>query len=125
MDTPRPTALIVDDTPLALRLGQAILEKEGLRVLATAKWSDVADLLFRDEVDVVFVDVNMPGLQGDRLVEILRGTRRGRQTRIVLLSNLPPETLREKAQTSGADDWIQKPLSGESVREKLRKFGLA
>lgn len=119
------TAVVVDDNPLALRLSKALLEREGHRVLAIPRWSEVSDLLFREEVDVVFVDVNMPGLQGDKLVEILKGTRRGRQLPIILISNLPVESLREKAQAAGADDWIQKPLTSEMVRTKLEKFKLA
>ena len=72
------TALIVDDNLLALRLTRAVLERDGHKVVALSHWSDVADMLYREEVDIALVDVNMPGLQGDKLVEILKQTRRGR-----------------------------------------------
>ncbi len=118
------TALVVDDNPLALRLARAVIEREGHRVVALAHWAEVTDVVFREEIDIAFFDVNMPGLQGDKLVEILKQTRRGRSMPIVLVSNLPPDTLREKAQAAGADDWIQKPLTGEAVRARIERFRL-
>jgi len=116
------TVLVVDDNSLALRLSRMVLEREGHRVVALAHWSDVSDTLFREDIDIAFVDVNMPGLQGDQLVSILKQTRKGRATPVILVSNLPSETLRQKAQSSGADDWIQKPLTSEAVRQKIEKL---
>jgi len=116
------TALVVDDNALALRLAQAILEREGHKVIAVANWSEVTNILFSQDVDIAFIDINMPGLQGDRLTEILKQTRRGRETPVVLCSNLPADSLREKAQFSGANDWIQKPLTPDSLRAKIEKL---
>jgi CheY-like chemotaxis protein len=118
------TALVVDDNPLALRLSRAVLEKEGIRVLEVARWPEVSDIFYREEIDLVLCDVNMPGIQGDKLVEILKQTRRGRKVPVLLVSNLSADILREKAKNAGADDWIQKPLTGEVLREKLERLAL-
>jgi len=113
--------LIVDDGPRALRLGRAIIEREGHAVVPISNWSQVAPAMFGEKVDMLLVDVNMPGLNGDRLVEIVKQTGTGRRTPIILVSNLPEEDLRQKAQLSGADGWAQKPLTTEKVRELVKR----
>jgi len=115
------TALAVDDNPLALRLTRMLLERDGHRVIALARWSDVFPALFEQDIDVAFIDVNMPGLGGDRLLQVVRATDRGRLLPCILVSTLPQDVLAEKARAAGADGWIQKPLTGDSVRGELRR----
>jgi CheY-like chemotaxis protein len=116
------TILVVDDNKLALRLAQLSLQKEGHTVIALENWADTGTELFGREIDLALIDVNMPGLQGDSLVRILRQSRRGQRTPIVLLSDLPEEALRQKAQACLADDWMRKPLDVPKLREKIQRI---
>ena len=116
------TILVVDDNRLALRLAQLLLEKEGHNVIPLSNWADTATELFGKDIDLAMIDVNMPGLQGDRLVQILRQSRRGQRTPVLLISDLPEETLRQKAQSCLADDWVRKPLEMVTLRPKLERL---
>ena len=120
MSPPR-TILVVDDNTLALRLATMTLQRDGHSVIAIANWADTARELFGKDIDLAIVDVNMPGLSGDRLVGILRQSRKGQRTPILLVSDLPEEMLRMKAQACCADDWMRKPLEREALRQKIER----
>ncbi|MCF6179717.1 MAG: response regulator, partial [Geopsychrobacter sp.] len=66
---PEPAVLLIDDAPLILDLLQEILEDSGYRVLRTETGKDVASILERERVAVVFCDILLPDING---VEILR-----------------------------------------------------
>ncbi len=116
--------LVVDDNPLARRLAAAIIEREGHEVVAVDAWHQVNQLIFKEGVDLAFVDVNMPGLSGDKLIEILKRSRSGKQLPLVLLSDLPAEDLAKRAVKAGADGFLNKPLTTAAVKEVIREHCL-
>jgi len=115
------TAFVVDDDPFALKLTRLILEREGHRVIPIPDWSAVSVALACQTPNVMFVDVNMPGLSEDRLVEIIKSRGERKDLPVVLLSDLPEENSRDRADQCGADDWARKPLTRASARATLSK----
>jgi len=116
--------LLVDDDPIDLRLNRALLEREGIDVVALSDWGKVNEELFGTGpgVQLAFIDVLMPEVRGDFLVRMMKETPRGRQLPWIIISSLPESTLSQKARFCGADGWIQKPLTGESIREIVKRF---
>lgn len=100
--------LVVDDDPTLAMIAGEILELEGyeVRIQTTPFGTTVALAEFRP--DLVLLDVNMPGLAGDKLLPLLRATRDGVGARIVFFSSNDEESLRAKVKTAGADGFIRK-----------------
>ncbi|MEA2344204.1 MAG: Response regulator receiver domain, partial [Thermoanaerobaculia bacterium] len=69
---PNMAVLILDDNPLVLKLGRELLEREGCTVLTAASWIEFNHVLAGNSPDIIFLDVNLPSIKGNRLSEVLK-----------------------------------------------------
>jgi two-component system, chemotaxis family, response regulator PixH len=121
-DTATHTILLLDDNPLVLKLGRALLEKEGCTVKATSNWGEFGQAMIATPPDMILMDVNMPSISGNRLTEILKMNPKKATIPIVLMSDMPEDALSQIAAKSGADAWIRKPLTREKIVALLSKY---
>lgn len=112
--------LIVDDDPLALAMLRDHLTGEGYVLHLAKDWAAMNDVLFKRKVAVLILDVNMPGMKGDVLAEIVQRNLGSRAPRIVLHSGLPEAELRRMAVRVGATGWISKQPGRDSVVKAVR-----
>lgn len=113
--------LVVDDDPdLVDRLVQLL--EDDYEVFATTDWGEINKLFFREGVDLVLMDVNLPILAGDRLVSVLRAARREPRTPIVYFSSSDEDTMKRLVQETGADGYLQKSLRGAEVMKAIEGF---
>ncbi len=82
---PKKTILCVDDNEQALSIRKIMLETWGYRVLACNSGEMALEAFRRGGVDLVLTDLNMPGVDGPRLVEEIKNI--SPQTPAVLLSS--------------------------------------
>ncbi|MFG6459491.1 hybrid sensor histidine kinase/response regulator [Roseateles sp. BYS96W] len=118
-----PHILIVDDLPENLLALQALLRDEPLRVVAAGSGEEALSLLLEQEFALALLDVQMPGMSGFELAELIRGSSRTRHLPIVFVSAAE----REPAYTfrgyeHGAVDFLYKPLDPHAVKSKVRVF---
>jgi two-component system, chemotaxis family, response regulator PixG len=109
------TVLILDDNPLVLKLGRALLEREGCTVLTASSWIEFNHVLAGGDPDIIFLDVNLPSIKGNRLSEVLKSQSNKKNIPIVLISDLPERSLEEIFPSSGADAWMRKPLTRDKI----------
>ena len=109
-----PTILIVDDSENALLIAHDILVSEGYSV-ATCLNPEKDLLKMLDDakvgnggIDLILMDVAMPGKSGDQWVTELKQGDYGKRVKMVLYSSLPEENLNQLTRQSGADGYIQK-----------------
>ncbi len=81
---PKKTILCVDDNEQALSIRKVMLETRGDRVLACNGGAMALETFRRGGVDLVITDLIMPGLDGSRLIEEIKGL--SPQTPVVLIS---------------------------------------
>src|ERR1044072_2086520 len=105
------TVLILDDNPLVLKLGRALLEREGCTVLTGSSWIEFNNVLASHTPDILFLDVNLPSIKGNRLSEVLKSQSNKKDIPIVLISDLPEKSLEEMFPSSGGSAWLRKPLT--------------
>lgn len=112
--------LIVDDDKAHLQTTEALLRSAGYEVVTHDTPFRTTEMIQTWRPDLVLLDVNMPGLAGDRLCTLIRGNRRI-QTRIFFHSSNDETSLRQAVAEYGADDYVCKgDISGLS-----RKVGQA
>lgn len=114
--------LLLDDNPLVLRLSRAILEQEQIEVLTAINWMELNHRLTMGVPDIIFLDVNLPGIKGNKLSELLKADERTKGVPIILISDLPERMLEEILPGSGANAWLRKPLTREKYLEVIRQF---
>ena len=113
------TVLILDDNPLVLKLGRALLEREGCTVLTASSWIEFNHVLAGNTPDIIFLDVNLPSIKGNRLSEVLKSQSNKKDIPIVLISDLPEKSLEEMFPSSGANAWMRKPLTRDKMVDMI------
>ncbi|MGA7613770.1 MAG: response regulator [Thermoanaerobaculia bacterium] len=116
------TVLVLDDNPLVLKLARALLEREGATVLTAASWIEFNHVLAANSPDIIFLDVNLPSIKGNRLSEVLKSQSNKKEIPIVLISDLPEKALEEMFPASGANAWMRKPLTREKFIDVIRRL---
>ena len=108
MDAP-VTVLAVDDQPINLKLLEAVLAPRGHRVLTASSGSDALALLETEDVDLVLLDILMPGMDGHDVCRAIRATPATEFLPVVMVTASGNEQ-RLVALQSGADDFVMKPF---------------
>jgi CheY-like chemotaxis protein len=116
------TVLVLDDNPLVLKLARALLEREGCTVLTATSWIEFNHILASNAPDIIFLDVNLPSIKGNRLSEVLKSQSNKKDIPIVLISDLPEKSLEDMFPSSGADAWMRKPLTREKLVELITRL---
>jgi two-component system KDP operon response regulator KdpE len=118
--------LLIDDEPQIRRVLRASLGSQGARILDAQSGEDALEILRQQTVDVVILDLNMPGMGG---LEACRAMRAGWDVPIVVVSVRDAERDKIEALDAGADDYITKPFSFDEllarIRAALRRSGFA
>lgn len=115
--------LIVDDVPLNRRLLSAILEAEGHEVLAAGDGLEALAHLERLTVDAVISDILMPNMDGYRLCyEIRKHPKLHSLPVLIYTSTYTSDSDEQLALEAGADKYLRKPASNETVIQTLEEF---
>jgi DNA-binding NarL/FixJ family response regulator len=108
--------MIVDDSSLIRRNLREILHNMGHQVVAEADDASTAVELYRERsVDLVTMDIQMPGISGIDAVRMIR--ERDPQALIVMISSMEQKNMVYDAIKQGAKHFIVKPFSDDKVRE--------
>jgi PAS domain S-box-containing protein len=85
------TVLVVDNQPLILKFMKELVERRGHRAILARSGLEALEVLQRVIPDVVFVDLVMPNIDGQKLCGIIRSDQRLSRTKVVLLSAIASE----------------------------------
>ena len=114
---PLPHVLAVDDDAMVRDLVSAYLEEHDFRVTAVASGRDMLKAVARQAIDVVLLDIKMPGEDGLSLAQELRATSK---VPIILLTGRKDEADRVMGLELGADDYVTKPFSPRELLARIR-----
>ena len=115
--------LIVDDLPDNLRALDALIRDERRLVFHAHSGEEALALLLEHEFALAILDVQMPGMDGFELAELMRATSRTRNIPIMFVSAAGRElNYSFKGYESGAVDFLYKPLDPDAVRGKVNVF---
>jgi DNA-binding response OmpR family regulator len=109
--------LVIDDNEEALILTRNVLEKEKYHVITANSAKTAAAVLENELVDLVLLDVMMPGLDGYTLCRQIRARSK---LSIIILSALESDEYIVRGLDAGADDYIVKPFSKAVLLARVR-----
>jgi two-component system alkaline phosphatase synthesis response regulator PhoP len=122
MSTRHEKILIADDEPDILEILKYNLLKEGYDVV-TAKDGDEAIVKAKQtQPDLIILDIMMPRKNGVEVCEILRAQPQFKDTLILFLTALSDEATQIKGLTTGADDYVSKPISPQVFLSKVNSL---
>ena len=115
--------LIVDDLPENLLALEALIKREDRIVYKALSADEALSLLLQHEFAMASLDVQMPGMNGFELAELMRGTAKTKNIPIVFVSAAGREmNYAFKGYESGAVDFLHKPLDIHAVKSKVNVF---
>jgi len=116
-EAPQPHILALDDDPGVRSLIGEYLGKNDLRVTAVASGAAFAAVLEREPVDLIVLDLRLPGEDG---MQIARRLRERSLTPILMLTGRTEEADRVMGLEIGADDYLTKPFSPRELLARIR-----
>ena len=115
--------LIVDDLPENLLALDALIRQDDRSIFQASCGEGALTLLLEREFALAILDVQMPGMNGFELAELMRGTEKTRHIPIVFVSAAGKElNYAFKGYETGAVDFLYKPLDIDAVRGKVNVF---
>ncbi|MFG6413094.1 ATP-binding protein [Roseateles sp. DC23W] len=115
--------LLVDDLPENLVALEALLRDDQLAIYTATSGEDALSLMLEHEFALALLDVQMPGMSGFELAELIRGSSRTSHLPIVFVSAADREqSYTFRGYENGAVDFLYKPLDHHAVKSKVRVF---
>jgi putative two-component system response regulator len=114
--------LIVDDDPLNRKLMQRLLRVHGYEIYTAANGSEALYIVTREDIDLVLLDVMMPGIDGFEVCRAIKKDEETRRTPVILLTALEDVETKIRGIEAGADDFITKPPNREELTARVRSL---
>lgn len=115
-----PTVLIVDDTPANLGVVLESLGSAGYRLLVAENGQRALDLLAKQPVDLVLLDVIMPGIDGFTTFARVRANPAWADLPVLFMTAVDDPAQKVRALEAGAVDYISKPVHPPEVLARVR-----
>lgn len=111
--------MVVDDDPAALDLVESLVEPLGYEVLALADSRHAAECVNKQKFDGVFVDVQMPNMDGFELTSLIRASRLNSRVPIVMITAFEDVETMRHGYKAGVTFFLTKPFNPEKLRGLL------
>ncbi len=110
--------LVVDDDKNTRRLMRAVLESDGYTVTAAENGEEALEVLDREHIDLVVLDIMMPVMDGYEFTRTLRAADSNMPVLMVTAKQLPDD--RYAAFLAGTDDYITKPIDKKEMLLRIK-----
>lgn len=112
--------LSVDDSRDVGRLIQTLLQEEAVECLTASNGKEAMDILNKEAVDVVLLDIKMPGEDGVSVLKNIR--KKGLDTKVIMLTSCNDKNTVLDCYFEKADDFLLKPVVKTQLLAKLHKL---
>ncbi len=121
MDDNKPGVLIVDDEPYNIDLIEAYLLSD-YNIHSATNGMEALDIIGSKSIDLVLLDVMMPGMSGYEVCEVLKASNETRFIPVVMVTALSGKDDRIKSIEVGADDFLTKPVDKLELTTRVRSL---
>jgi PleD family two-component response regulator len=112
--------LVVDDKEVNRNLLRQMLGRKGYEVLEAADGSDAIDIVDDYDVDIVLMDIMMPGMNGYEAADRIKALSKDNHLPIIYVTALRAEESLSTALAAGGDDFISKPINFAVLESKIK-----
>ena len=122
MNNKTPVILVVDDQVQNIELLEAYLIPQGYDVVKAANGKEALELLSSNPIDLILLDVMMPGMDGFEVARKVRQDSIHKQLPIILVTALHESEDRVKGIEAGCDDFLSKPFDKYELLARVRSL---
>src|SRR4030043_2320591 len=118
----KPVILVVDDQPQNIELLEAYLVPHGYEIVKAANGAEALGKLSDNQIDLILLDVKMPGMDGFEVTRRVRQDNAHRLLPIILVTVLRETEARVKGIEAGCDDFISYPVDKMELLSRVRSL---
>ncbi|MGD0856530.1 MAG: two-component system response regulator [Dehalococcoidia bacterium] len=118
----KPVILVVDDLPQNVELLEAYLVPEGYEIVKAASGEKALEILAADHIDLILLDVMMPGMDGFEVIRRVRQDDKHRLLPVILVTALHETEDRVKGIEAGCDDFLSKPIEKMELLARVKSL---
>lgn len=115
------TIVITDDSTFLCAILKDTLEKVGFKIHTFPNIRETGYFLKGNPTDLIFLDINLPDIAGDRACSIIKDSPKTKNIPIILISSAEKEQLHALTKSSGADGFLIKPFTPLNVLEWMKR----
>lgn len=118
-----PTILVVEDSPTMRQLISFAMKRiPNVRVSEATDGVDALKKLTSEKIDLIITDINMPVMDGIKLVGIVRGNPSYKDIPIIIVTTEGAKEDRERALSIGANAFLSKPIQTQELIKTIHSF---
>lgn len=118
-----PTILIVEDDPVLSKMYSEKFKFEGFNVCVALNGEDGLKMATEGKIDIILLDLMLPRLSGSELLAKLRDNEKGKNIKVIALTNLAETEEKNKVLNLGALDYLIKAMqTPEEVVTKVKAY---
>jgi len=118
----KPVILVVDDQFQNIKLLEAYLVPQGYEIVKAASGEEAFEKISGNQIDLILLDVMMPGMSGIEVLEKLRVDENTRLIPVVMVTALKETEDKVKALEAGCDDFISKPFDKVELLARVKSI---
>lgn len=111
--------LVVDDNAMNLKMAEMILKQKQYEVLKAESGQECIEILKKDSVDLILLDIEMPVMNGFETMEQIKQLPGLSEIPVAFLSANDDEEIIEKAKSYGAADYVKKPFIPADLQSRV------
>lgn len=116
----RPRILCVDDEMQNRKLLEAVLVPEGYETIEAKNGSEALDKVRTEHIDLILLDVMMPGMDGFEVCREIKGHKKYRNIPVIMITALKAKQDRVKGIEAGAEEFLSKPFDETEVLARIK-----
>ena len=118
-----PNILVVEDSPTMRQLiGFAVKRIPQAKVLEATDGVDALKKLSSEKIDIILADINMPVMDGLKLVSLVRSNAAYKDIPIIMITTEGAEEDKKKALAIGANAYLTKPIQTQELMKLVNSF---
>ncbi len=118
-----PNILVVEDSPTMRQLITFALKRiADARVIEATDGVDALRKLSSEKIDLILADINMPVMDGLKLVGLVRNDQRHRHVPIIIITTEGAKEDRERAIAIGANAYLAKPIQTQELVKLVKSL---
>jgi two-component system, cell cycle response regulator DivK len=119
---PSNSVLIVDDTPVNLKLVRVLLSRQGFEVRTASTAEEALEMAQSFRPQLVLADIQLPGMDGLEMTRRLKAAPETHDTVVLALTAFAMKGDEEKAFAAGCDGYITKPIDTRTFPTLIRQY---
>jgi two-component system cell cycle response regulator DivK len=119
---PNNSVLIVDDTPVNLKLVRVLLSRQGFEVRTASTAEEALEMAQSFRPRLVLADIQLPGMDGLEMTRRLKAAPETHDTVVLALTAFAMKGDEEKAFAAGCDGYITKPIDTRTFPTLIREY---